>query len=183
MWLFIQRMLQAARLNGTFYEEIEHDRSLNLQALLVILISSAAAGIGGNYRDESWEAVLGYMAAGVLGWAIWVGVIYFAGVKLLPEAQTRSNFGELFRTLGFASSPGILRLFGLVPGNTGALLYLFGTGWMLAAMVVAVRQALDYRGTGRAVLVTFIGWALNLLIYALFFWFNAYFLPLDGSSP
>ena len=36
--------------------------------------------------------------------------------------------------------------------------------WMLATMVVAVRQALDYRRTARAVAVCGLGWVLILTI-------------------
>jgi hypothetical protein len=36
--------------------------------------------------------------------------------------------------------------------------------WQLAAMVVAVRQALDYKSTGRAVAVCVIGWVFYLLV-------------------
>jgi len=34
------------------------------------------------------------------------------------------------------------------------------TGWMLIAMIVAVRQALDYTSTARAIAVCAIGWVL-----------------------
>jgi hypothetical protein len=40
---------------------------------------------------------------------------------------------------------------------------------MLAAMVTTVRQALDYESTFRAVGVCAIGWAIQMLIMALFF--------------
>jgi hypothetical protein len=35
---------------------------------------------------------------------------------------------------------------------------------MLVAMVIAVRQALDYTSTGRAVLVCLVGWIVQLVI-------------------
>jgi hypothetical protein len=43
---------------------------------------------------------------------------------------------------------------------------------MLAAMVIAVRQALDYESTGRAVAVCLIGFAVNLIVLIVlsFFW-------------
>jgi hypothetical protein len=36
--------------------------------------------------------------------------------------------------------------------------------WMLAAMVVAVRQALDYDSTARALAVCGVGWLLTIVI-------------------
>jgi len=42
--------------------------------------------------------------------------------------------------------------------------------WMLLAMVVAVRQALDYESTWRAVAVCLVGWLLtSVIIVALAF--------------
>ena len=47
----------------------------------------------------------------------------------------------------------------------GTLIMFIAWFWMLASTVVAVRQALDYKGTGKAILVCVIGW----LVYILFF--------------
>lgn len=64
------------------------------------------------------------------------------GTTFLAEPQTRADHRELLRTLGFASAPGVLRLLGSIPGLT---VVVFGVTnvWMLVAMVLAVRQALD----------------------------------------
>ncbi|MBW2674273.1 MAG: hypothetical protein JRD89_12810, partial [Deltaproteobacteria bacterium] len=103
-----------------------------------------------------------------VGWYLWAYLTYFIGTKLLPEPQTQSNPGELLRTIGFASSPGLIRIFAIIPG-LGKVVILVGALWMLAAMVIAVRQALDYKSTLRAVGVCVIGWAIYLLIIGLFF--------------
>ena len=71
--------------------------------------------------------------------------------------------GQLLRTIGFAATPGMLRVLGVMPAVT---LPVFGVTavWMLAAMVVAVRQALDYQSTWRAVGVCVLGWVLAIVI-------------------
>jgi hypothetical protein len=56
-------------------------------------------------------------------------------------------------------------MFGVVP-FLGLAIYAIASIWMLLAMIVAVRQALDYRSTARAVGVCVIGWALSLAIAA-----------------
>jgi len=73
------------------------------------------------------------------------------------------DVGELLRTTGFASTPGLLRVLGIVPGVT-APVFAVTAIWMLLAMVVAVRQALDYRSTARAVGVCVLGWVLAIAI-------------------
>jgi len=85
---------------------------------------------------------------------------------MLPEPGTRADIGELLRTTGFASAPGLIRVAGLVPG-LASLVLLVAALWMLAAMIVAVRQALDYKSTGRAVLVCFVGWLVSIAIAVL----------------
>ena len=103
----------------------------------------------------------------LIGWLVWSYITYIIGVKLLPEPQTRADYGELLRTIGFSSSPGLMRIVGIIPGLSGIIFLLTGI-WMLVAMIVAVRQALDYQSTFRAVVVCIVGWMLQAIILALF---------------
>jgi hypothetical protein len=74
----------------------------------------------------------------------------------------------LLRTTGFSSSPGLIRVLGLIPG-LGTVVFAVASIWMLVAMVVAVRQALDYTSTFRAVGVCVIGWIIQTVILVLLF--------------
>jgi hypothetical protein len=98
-------------------------------------------------------------AAALLSWAAWALITYQVGARILPGPDTRADVGELLRTLGFASAPGLVRVFGLM-GPIAWPAMIIAMVWMLAAMVVAVRQALDYRTTGRAVTVCLLGFLL-----------------------
>ncbi len=159
---FTDRMLGAAKLNVATFEEVESDTSATLQALAVVVLASVAMGIGGMYFGGIGLIVRGILGA-VLGWAIWAGLIWLIGTKLLPEPQTRSDWGEIARTTGFAQAPGVLRIFGFVP-LVGVVITVVANIWMLVAMVIGVRQALDYRDTWRAIAVVVIGWLVNMLI-------------------
>ena len=83
--------------------------------------------------------------------------VYFIGAKILPEPQTESDVGELLRTIGFSNSPGLIRIKAIIPG-IAAIVFTIASIWMLVAMVIAVRQALDYQSTLCAVGVCIIGW-------------------------
>ena len=109
---------------------------------------------------------MGGTIVALVGWCVWAFLTYFIGTRLLPEPQTKADYGELLRTIGFASAPGLLRVFGVVPG-LGSLVFLVAGIWMLVAMVIAVRQALDYTSTSRAVGVCLIGWLIQVLIVIL----------------
>ncbi len=164
MTSFTQRIVGAAKLDVRTYEEVEADAAATVQAMAVVLISSIAAGIGGIGLGIS--GLLRLTFAALLGWVLWAALIWAIGTKLLPEPGTRANVGELLRTTGFASSPGILRILGFIP-FLGWLVNLLVAIWMLVAMVIAVRQALDYRSTARAAGVCLIGWLISMIV----FWF------------
>lgn len=167
MDVLIQRMIRAAKLDVTLYEEVEADPSTMGQATAVVVLSSVAAGFGsmsvGGLRGL---IVLTLMA--LAGWYAWAYITYFVGTKLLAQPQTRTSPGELLRTIGFSSAPGVVRFLGIIPGLGGLVMLLAGA-WMLVAMVIAVRQALDYTSTGRAVAVCLIGWIIQTILLALAF--------------
>jgi len=163
---FPQRAIGAARLEVRVFEEIEADRTATGQALIVVVASSLAAGIG--LTSSLYNApVLHRVMLALLLWVFWAISTYIVGVYLMPEPQTSTSVGELLRTIGFAASPGILRILGMVPG-IGGLIYIISTVWMLVAMVIAIRQALDYKSTARAVVVCVITGMIGVIMAALF---------------
>ncbi len=158
---FVERMIGAAKLDVRTYEEVEADRTATPQALAVVVLAAVAGGIGAGAGLRG--LVLGSVL-GLAGWAVWAWLIYFIGTRWLPEPDTHADTGELLRTIGFATSPGLLRVVGIVP-ILGPLVTIVTAVWTLVAMVVAVRQALDYRSTGRAVGVCIIGWLVQVAIF------------------
>ena len=164
---FVNRMLRAAKLDVHLYEEVEADTTAMGQAMAVVVISSLAAGLGGVTTGGALGIVLGLIGA-LLGWFVWAFLTYLIGTKLLPEPQTKADLGQLLRTIGFSSSPGLIRVFGIIPGLM-MLVFVVAGIWMFVAMVVAVRQALDYKSTLRAVIVCIIGWLIQSLVIMLVF--------------
>jgi Yip1 domain len=111
------------------------------------------------------QSLIAGIVGSLIGWIAWASLTYLIGTRLLPEPQTRANVGELLRTIAFASVPGFLRVLGVIP-LLGLTIYAIGSIWMLLAMIVAVRQALDYKSTSRAVGVCVVEWALSLVVAA-----------------
>lgn len=164
MTSFGWRLMGAARLDPRTYEEVEADRGALGQAVLVVLLASIAAGVGlgglGELRLP--DLLVGSLAA--LGWWIsWAVLTFLIGTRLLPEPQTRADAGQLLRTIGFSAAPGLFWVIGVLPGWTLPT-FMVVSIWMLVAMIVAVRQALDYSSTARAVAVCLAGWALSLVV-------------------
>ena len=164
---FNDRLIGAAKLDVKIYEEVEADRSALNQAMGVVILSSAAAGVGIIGTAGVKGILIGTIVA-LIAWFVWAYLTYFIGTKILPEPQTKADLGELLRTIGFSSSPGIIRILGIIPGLGGIIFAVAGI-WMFIAMIVAIRQALDYQSTWRAVGVCVIGWIIQGIIMALMF--------------
>lgn len=162
---FKNRIFRALRLDVNLYEEVEADKTAGFQAMGVVVISSIAAGLGSIQRVGLAGILVGTVIA-LIGWYIWAYLTYFIGTKILPEPQTKADLGELLRTIGFSSSPGLIRVLAVIPG-LGRIVFLAASIWMLVAMIIAVRQALDYKSTLRAVGVCAIGWIIQIIIFAL----------------
>jgi len=162
----INRIIKAATLDVTFFNEVENDPSLNNEALLVVILASIAGGIGGFigrlFAGEIGAAILALFVLAILGiinYYIWAYVTYFVGTNLF---EGRADPGELLRVLGYASGPRLLSLFSFVP-CLGAMLSLVGGIWSLVAGFVGVREALDL-DTGKTLVTVIIGWLIVLII-------------------
>ena len=163
---FLQRVIGAMALDTAIYEEVENDRTATAQAFTMVVISSLAAGVGARGFGENSAGLIAYVSiVSLLAWAAWALVTFEVGARILPGRQTRADVGQLLRTIGFASAPGVLRVLGVLPGVTVPVFALTSV-WMLIAMIVAVRQALDYQSATRAVAVCLLGWLLSLVFVA-----------------
>lgn len=159
---FTHRMIGAARLDAATFEEVEADATATGQAMGVVLLVSIATGVGSVTAGGTGSFFFaGFLA--LVAWVVWAALTYVIGTRLLPEPQTHANVGEMMRTIGFAQSPGILRVFIGIPG-LGLLILAVVSVWMLVTMVVAVRQALDYKSTARALGVCVIGWVISVVL-------------------
>ncbi len=163
----VKNMIRAAKLDVNFYEKAEADKTMFGQAMLVVVLSSIAGGIGSIGQAGLGGIIIGTILA-LVGWYVWAFITYYIGTKFLAEPQTKADMGELLRTIGFSSAPGVLRILGIIPG-LNVIVNLVAGIWMLVAMVIAVRQALDYSSTGRAVVVCIIGWIVQMIIAILLF--------------
>ena len=165
-------MLRAAQLQPALYEEVEADTSATGQALLAVVVVSVVAGIGSGMDQllggGGGNFVYGLMyglAIAIVGWLVWALFAFVFGVSILKGPRTSSTWGELLRTMGFASSPRVLHVFAFLPG-VGSIVVFASSLWALVATVIAVRQALDFC-TWRAVLTALVGWLAYMLLWSM----------------
>jgi hypothetical protein len=171
--VLISRILRALTLDIEVYEEVEHDKSAIWQAALIVIASSVAAGLGA-YRIGGALGLVVASFLSIAGWVLMSLLIYVIGTQLFPESQTRTTVGEVLRVLGFASAPGLFRIFALVP-YLSAFVLLIVWVWIFVAMIIAVRQALDFKNTWNAIWVCVVGLIAYWLVYLILLF--AYGLP------
>jgi hypothetical protein len=162
MSTFAARVLGSARLNPGSFEEVEADKGANGQAVFVVLVSSLGAAFGAGATSPG--DIAGMLIAAILTWMVWVFLTLLIGTTLLPGKETRADFGQILRTTGFSAAPGIFRFLGMVP-VIGWYLFAAVTVWMLFSFVVAIRQALDYESTARALAVCLLGWIIHFILF------------------
>lgn len=154
MW---QRMIRAAQLDVQLFEEVEANRELTQEAVLVVALVAVLNAIG-TMLSGSIVAGLVYGIWAIVGFFIWAWLAYFIGTRLFGGT---ADVGELIRTLGYAYTPNLLGVFRFIP-CIGGLLSLAGSIWALVAMIIAIRQALDF-DTGKAILTVIVGFIVYVL--------------------
>jgi len=160
----ISRMIRAMKLQSALYEEVEADKSANMQAALVIIIVSVAAAIGAGLAGGSADilAAIWSLVAALLGWLLWALVVYIIGAKIMKGKETQATWGEVARTIGFANSAGIFRILAFIP-VLGWIISVVVWIWILIAGIIGIRAALDF-STVRAVITVLIGWLVFLAV-------------------
>jgi hypothetical protein len=144
-----QRMIGAALLDVSVYEEVEADRNATGQAAIVVAIVAVCSAIGASGHGSG--GIIGGLIGALVNWLIWAGLTYAVGTLLFRGTAT---WGELLRTLGFAQAPAVLNILGIVPFFGGLVVFAVWL-WVLVTAVVAIRQALDI-STGKAILTALV---------------------------
>jgi len=167
METMLSRMIRAIKLDPSLFQEVEEDSDASNQAMLIVIISSICAGLGSMLKSMIFGGIsIGFriritsnlmnglvgVSSALLGWMIWSLITYFVGTKILAGPETEADYGELLRTIGFSSSPGIFRVLSFLP-----LISLIVGIWELASMIIAVKEALELDSI-RAILTCIVGW-------------------------
>jgi hypothetical protein len=163
---FLTRLLGVFVLDPAAFEDIEADRRADIQSAIVVAAVCLSSGFAAAELELASTA--GF-ASGVLmalgAWLVWVVMIAAVGRFALAEPQTRSNVRELLRVLGYAAAPGVFIALAAMRAVAPIVIVVVAL-WMVAAAVLGMRQALDYRSTARAAAVCVISWLLSFGVMA-----------------
>ena len=159
--LFLNRIFRSVKIDPEVFNEVQKDKKATLSAALVVLLSSTAAGIGATSLGTG-NFILAPIFS-LISWFVWAYIVYFVGVKLFPDPRTKTTQFALLRAIGFSSAPGMIRIFGF---NESLMTVTFvgSAFWMLACMIVAVRETLNFRSLWKALGVVIIAWFVQAFI-------------------
>jgi hypothetical protein len=161
MTLFLKRFMGVLALDSGTFEEIEADRHAAMQSVVVVLLVCFAGGFAA--LGLGLAGVAGFVTGAVVSlgaWLVWAAVITTIGTVALPEQKTKSDLPEVLRVLGFAAAPAVFIAFAAMQAIAAPTL-IFVAVWTIAAAVIGVRQALDYRSTSRAIAVCVVAGLLS----------------------
>ena len=163
---FLTKLIRAIKLDSSLYEAIESDPTAIRHAVVAVILINICSAIGAIIYDirskETAIAADPLLLGAIVGeavlmalvkWFILTGIIYLIGVRLFKGT---AGFQEILRTIAFAYTPVALQiLLPLFLMYEWVFLVLLGTNvWMIAALIIAVRQSLDLT-TGKALGIVF----------------------------
>jgi len=156
--IFFNRVFRSIKIDPDVYDEVQKDKNATLSAAIVVVISSLAAGIAAKQLGANSFILAPILS--LLSWFVWAYIVYFVGVKLFPDPKTKTTHAALLRAIGFSSAPGIIRLLGFSP-ELMTVTFIGSAFWILACMVVAVKQTLNFKSLWKALGVVVISWFIQ----------------------
>jgi hypothetical protein len=162
---FVSRMIRAAKLDASLFEELINDPSTQGQSIWVVAILAMATGYG-MFSRAGVTAVNSCLVTTFLAWYFWAFTLYFFGTYLFRNIVTKTDRKTVLRVVAFASAPGVLRLLGVFPHTTG-ILFIVTSVWIIAASVIGIKLAFKIPHTGIAVLLCAGTWLLAFMVQSL----------------
>jgi len=163
---FQRRLIGAVRLDPAVYEDVEHDASATTQAAAVVIVASLTTSVSWYFGVGGASTILWGTLQALLAWVVGAAVLWLVGTRVMPGNKTEADIGQLLRTVGFAQTPSVFGLLVVVP-VAGLFVPFVVSLWVIAATFVAVRQALDYDDTFRAIIVCLLSWVVSAVVFML----------------
>lgn len=163
---FQRRLIGAARLDPAAYEDVEHDASATPQAAFVVIVASVTTSVSWYFGVGGATWILWGTVQALLAWVMGAAVLWLVGTRVLPGKKTDADVGQVLRAVGFAQTPSVFGLLVVVP-VAGLFVPFVVSLWVIAATFVAVRQALDYDDTFRAIIACLLSWVVSAAVFML----------------
>jgi hypothetical protein len=155
-------ILKAAKFDSELFKDIADGAEELTLAVIIVLVSSLAAGIGSISQVGIIGIVVGTIGA-FINWALWAVMVYAAALIFSSQKENLPTAKEILIALGFASAPGIIKAGGIIP-PFHSFLFILSHIWMGAVMVMALDIKCSFKKRWAAPAAVVSGWAAMALI-------------------
>ncbi|NLV73391.1 MAG: hypothetical protein GXY52_01710 [Chloroflexi bacterium] len=160
----LNRLKRLLRKDLEVFSELRRDESANVEALLIVVVTSVLAGLVALINGSNALSIVFTILSGIV--ISWLGWSWFTTLLLTNLYGVNAEFWQVARLLGYATLPMILVLAGLL-GCLGSLVASLAWIGVLVAGVFAIREGYQL-ATEKAIIAVIVGWAailvFNLLI-------------------
>lgn len=176
------RLLRLFRLDTTVFDEVRRDPSATLPAVVVVLLSTLLAGIGGwmwwvvkGYGDNGKVFFHSVLLGSVFSFALWIVWLLVAWVILTQVFREDADWQEMLRTMGMAAVPLGISVAMFIPGvDLGIALASIALFFGLNTIAI---QATTTANAARVLVANLSGFAVWAIVLGLLVTDSNYFAP------
>jgi hypothetical protein len=152
--VMVNRLMRLVRLDTSVFDEVRHDASATIPAVVVVVVSTLLAGLGGwiwwitqDYSyDESKVFVQSVILGTIFSVALWIVWLLVSWVVLTQLFREEADWQQMLRTMGMAAIPLALSFGMFIPGITfgvglSSIALFFGLTTMAIQATTAARPA------------------------------------------
>ncbi|MEX2158333.1 MAG: hypothetical protein WEB04_02935 [Dehalococcoidia bacterium] len=121
--ILADRLLRLVRLDTSVFDEVRQDPSATLPAVLVAVVSTVLAGLGGwlwwwiqDYEDKGELFMKSVILGSLFSIALWIVWLLVTWVILTQLFREDADWQQMLRTMGMASIPLVISVVMFIPG-------------------------------------------------------------------
>jgi hypothetical protein len=177
---FLTIIVKSLKLDKTLYKDNKNFGETAVYFAGIIMIFDGIAGaIAANNIVKTQIGFSGLTA--ILTWFIWSIFIYVIGVKLFPDRETKVSFKKILIGVGYAHTPGILRLFAITPDLMVPIIFLTQF-WIFAGLIISTKQILNLKSNFKSFGIVFLSFLIIIFLSISFVMSRMNALPISSIS-
>jgi len=151
----IDYIYRSIKLDRSLYGNPKNFHELSIYYAAIIMILNAVAGviaataIAANTNYSPATSFVSVTVQTILDWAVLSILLYVVGTKIFYESDTKADLKKVFTVVGFAHSPGLLKIIVvLIPGLNFQLtmtFVLFTFFWFIASLTIGINEILNFK--------------------------------------
>ena len=177
---FYNIIVRSLKLDKTLYKD---NRNFGEAAIYfagsIMILDGVAGAVAANTIIKTAIGISGLTA--IITWLIWALFIYVIGVKLFPDKETKIPFKKVLIAVGYAHSPGLLRVFAVTPDLMIPIIFLTQF-WIFAGLIISTKQILNLKSNINSFGIVFLSFLIIAFLSITFVMSRMNALPISTIS-